>query len=166
MVRRSPALQSLDSAREHLDGADDFRDDVTGDTGGPSGGDGDAAEAEAKPKRRGRRKVAFAKTNGYDPEKLKSYVDRLDRLNDELEEQSGALRKDMKEVYEEAADQAGIPTKLLKLVYRQHRFELKRQKKIAELESDERQNLEQLEAALGSFKDTPLGEAALAAAAE
>lgn len=161
MVRRNRALESMETAKDHLeDGtADDgFRDDVTGDTGGEVG------EAPA-PKRRGRPRKTFAKTNGYDPEKLGSYVSRIFNLKDELATKSGEIRNDIKEVYTEAADRAGIPTKLLKRMVRDEDERRKKEAWLEELEADERQSLEQLEAALGAFKETELGRAALDRAA-
>lgn len=161
-MRRNRAVEAIDNAKEHLEGGggadSDFRDDQTGDTGGSQA---------AAPKKRGRpRKAKFASTNGYDPEKLGSYVGRIFNLKDELASVSGTLRRDMKEVYQEAADQAGIPTKLLKRLVKEEDDRRKKEAWLEELEADERQSLEQLEAALGAFKETELGQAAMARAAE
>ena len=159
MVRRNRALESMENAKDHLEGGDNagaggetFQDDQTGDRGG----DGDGGEA---PKKRGRKKT-FARTNGFDPAVIGGYCERLHNLHNELEETSGTLRKDIGEIYEEAA-KIGVSKKILKLVFGKERADIKREKKIDALESDEKVSLEQMEAALGAFRDTPLGEAAM-----
>lgn len=125
--------------------ADDFRDDQTGDTGEP-------------PEKKGRR-AKLASQGGIDPDAVKNFSDRLTQLHDDLEETAGAIKADIKEVYEEARE-AGIKPKLLRMAFKAARDTKKRNAKIDKMDADEKIELELIERALGDFADTPLGQAA------
>jgi len=97
--------------------------------------------------------------DGTDRELLRSYVARIERLEDEKR----SLAEDIREVYTEAKDD-GFDIKIVRQVV-----------KLRRMSADERSEREMLldtyMAALGMLADTPLGEAALrreglAAAAE
>lgn len=132
--------------------ADDFRDDQTGESGEPAAGKNGS---KAKPGRVG----------GVDPDKVKAFANRLESLHDELEETSGVLRKDIKDVYDEARE-AGIQPKLLRMVFKSQRDAAKLAAKVEKLDGDEKAELEAIKLALGDFGDTPLGEAAQASASQ
>ncbi len=96
--------------------------------------------------------------SGYDPDKAQSYMTRIMSLLDEMESANGQFKSDIKEVYKEAADVLGIKTSHFKLIVGQRRKEMKIAAKLNKMESDEREKLDALEAALGDLCGTPLGE--------
>lgn len=112
--------------------------------------------------------VAAIRGNGYDPEKVKGYVSRIQNLHADLASRQSeymtdckVIRGDIKEVLDEAKD-AGIPKKELRRVIRRLELEGKIEDLRDELEGDEQDNYDLLLDALGKFSDTPLGGAALA----
>ena len=74
-----------------------------------------------------------------------------------------SIRGEMKEFYSDAAN-LGIAKKLLAKIIKERQYERKIDALTADLEPDERSELEMLVSKLGEFADTPLGAAALAAA--
>lgn len=88
-------------------------------------------------------------TSGFAKEHLRSFIDRIERL----EEERNALNSDIREVYSEAKGQ-GFDTKIMRQVVR-----------LRKLETADRQEQEALldlyKSALGMLADTPLGQAAL-----
>lgn len=111
----------------------------------------------------------MAKTNGYDPDEVTSYVDRLINLNDDMKSEMGAIaarfRSDRNETLDEAKDK-GIPKKLLKALVRQLLAERAAEKIRDDLDSDDQNEFDQLRLALGEdYAATPLGAAALGEAA-
>ena len=83
---------------------------------------------------------------------LKSYVERIERLQEEKD----GLTTDIREIYVEAKSN-GFDTKILRLLIRE--------RKLTAAERAERDALlETYKDALGMLSDTPLGEAALRAA--
>lgn len=132
--------------------ADDFRDDQTGESGAPAAG-------------KNGRKAKPGRVGGVDADKVKAFASRLESLHDELEETSGVLRKDIKDLYDEARE-SGIQPKLLRMVFKSQRDAKKLAAKIEKLDGDEKAELEAIKLALGDFGDTPLGEAAQASASQ
>lgn len=107
--------------------------------------------------------------NGFDPDKCKSFVDRIESLHADIaSEMSAALNAckqihgDIKIVYQEAKDEAGIPKKALKRVIKVRALERKAEEMREELEGEDQDSFDQIRHALGDLADTPLGQAALA----
>lgn len=105
--------------------------------------------------------------NGFDPEKVTSYVDRIENLHVGIASIMGkalsecrAVHADIKVVYDEAKDEAGIPKKALKKVVKARAFERKADECREELEGEDQDNYDQIRHALGDLADTPLGQAA------
>lgn len=103
--------------------------------------------------------------NGYDKEKLNRFISRIHTVHDELESISGEKRVDIKNIYQEAKDELGIPKKVLKEIVGAQRQAQKLDGRMAEWSEEERESLDQIKHLLGMISDLPLGEAALAQAA-
>lgn len=73
------------------------------------------------------------------------------------------IRNEMKDHYSDAAN-LGIAKKLLAKIIKERQYERKIDALTADLEPDERSELEMLVEKLGEFADTPLGKAAIAKA--
>ena len=93
------------------------------------------------------------KTGGIAADRLRSLVDRIERL----EEERKSLGSDIKEIYQEAAS-AGFDCKVLRRLIKDRRQDP------AELEEQE-VLLDIYRRALGQMAGTPLGEAAIRAVA-
>lgn len=74
-----------------------------------------------------------------------------------------AIRERITAAYDQAKD-AGLPRKALKTLVKNREAVRKIEERIAALEEDEAANYAALQAALGDFADTPLGEAAMSRA--
>jgi len=74
-----------------------------------------------------------------------------------------SIRGEMKEYYSDAGN-LGIAKKLLAKIIKERQYERKIDALTADLEPDERSELEMLVEKLGDFGGTPLGQAALAKA--
>lgn len=110
-----------------------------------------------------------AGSNGFNPEKTKAYVERVERLNDDITSiMLTALSKckevhgDIKIVYDEAKDTDGIPKKALKKVVKARQLEAKARKVREDLEGDEQDSFDMIRHALGDLAELPLGAAVLA----
>jgi uncharacterized protein (UPF0335 family) len=108
--------------------------------------------------------------NGFDKDKLKEYIKRVEAVEEEIASDTGTfmagvkdLRKDIKEIYAEAKDN-GIPMKSLKAEVKLRRLDRDKAKIVAGLEEEDRESLEMIQAALGDFASSPLGKATLARA--
>lgn len=99
----------------------------------------------------------------YDPEAARAFRDRLLNLHTKLDSESGRIKSDINEVYDEAK-RAGIPKNLMKAVIKKIRGRAKEKAAEAELEEAYPGGLDKLEQALGMYADTPLGQAAIARA--
>ena len=96
-----------------------------------------------------------APTGGaIDRNALSRYVERITALLDERD----VLTSDIKEVYEEAKE-SGFVTKILRAIVRESRLE-------PEVRNDQYVLMTAYRSALGLLADTPLGEAAMRAAAK
>lgn len=111
------------------------------------------------------------RSNGYDPEQVKSFVSRVENLEQEVEllkvdfkeKTIGPLKEDIKQVVEEA-EQAGIPKKELKAVLKRRAAHRKAEAIREKLKSYEQTNFDNLRLALGDLSELPLGAAALSKA--
>lgn len=111
-------------------------------------------------------------SNGFDKDKLKSYIDRIQNLEDEIASEMGtamrqckALRDDIKDIVTEAKDN-GIPAKALKAEIKLLSLDRQKAKIVAGLDQEDEQSLEAIQDALGDFASSPLGESVLKAARE
>jgi len=91
----------------------------------------------------------------------KEFFDKLDKLHAQKAESNAGYMADINVQYEKASNALGIPEKLVKKVFKQHRAALSAQAEYAELESDERDQYDALMLAHEFFKSSPLGKAAI-----
>lgn len=91
----------------------------------------------------------MAEGGGLAADRLRSIVERIERL----EEEKAALAGDIKEVYAEAKG-AGFDAKIIRQVIRERKME-------ADDRAEREHLLDLYRRALGMLADTPLGEAAL-----
>ena len=114
------------------------------------------------------RPAAHAKThNGFDPDKVQSFVTRIENLVADIASMRGKFMAEVKEVrgditavYEDAKE-TGIPLKELRKVIRTRGLAQKIQTLRDSLNEDEVDNYDNLIQALGGLSDLPLGQAAL-----
>ena len=111
-------------------------------------------------------------SNGFKQDELKSFLDRIDNLKEEIGSVMGTamreckeLRSDIKDVFTEAKDR-GIPMKALKAEAALRDLDRQKAKVIAGLEQEDEESLEQIQHALGDFASSPLGDAVLKRARE
>lgn len=111
-----------------------------------------------------------ARTNGFDPEQLKGFIDRIENCETEIGSTMGAamrecktLRDDIKEIKTEAKDK-GIPVKALNAELKLRALDRDKAKVVAGLDEEAADSLEAIQHALGDFASMPLGEAAVKAA--
>lgn len=110
---------------------------------------------------------AARKSNGFDGDKLKSYLTKLDELDAEIESSKGAhmnrcqkIRGSMDVVYEEAKA-LGIPKKVLKAHHQLRKLEVRKSAVVDKLSDDDVETFEAVSDALGDFAQLPLGAAAV-----
>jgi len=110
---------------------------------------------------------------GFDKSQVKSFVERIESLHADIATEMAealnrckAIHGDIKLVYDEAKDTAGIPKKALKRVVKARSLERKAAEVREELEGDDQHSFDQIRLALGDLADLPLGQAALAEAGE
>lgn len=110
---------------------------------------------------------AARKSNGFDGDKLKGYLKKLDELQAEIESSKGAhmnrcqkIRGSMDVVFEEAKA-LGIPKKVLKAHCDLRRLEAKKSAVVDKLGDDDAETFDAVADALGDFAQLPLGAAAV-----
>lgn len=109
-------------------------------------------------------------TNSPADEDVKAAVKAIEERYDDLASERGTYMQKCKRIREgmandyEAAGNRGISKKLLKKIIQERTYERKIDALTADLEPDERSELEMLVEKLGAFADTPLGQAAVAQA--
>lgn len=106
--------------------------------------------------------------NGYDPERTRQCVDRIEALDRKKEAahmaymaECAVFAEDKKAVYDEAKDAWGIPKRALKAVIKVRATERKLEAMRDDLEADDQDSFDQIRHALGDLAETPLGAAAL-----
>lgn len=116
------------------------------------------SEAESPP--------AAGGNSSFKPDQVKSYVARIENLHADISKiMMGALSEckavhgDIKEVYQEAKDEVGLPKKELKRVVKARALERKAAEVREGLEAEEQDNFDRIRLALGDLADTPLGQA-------
>lgn len=108
-----------------------------------------------------------AMSNGYDGDKLKGYIEKIEGYFVEMESSKGAhmkrcrdIRESIDVVYEEAKA-LGIPKKALRTHVKLRQIEAQKDKLIEKLGDDDIDEFEAIADALGEFAATPLGMSAL-----
>src|SRR5262249_38279555 len=108
-----------------------------------------------------------SKTNGYDPEVLRSVVEDIEGCMSDLASEKGAymnrcrgIREGISAAYDRAKEN-GIKRKELKTLVKNREAQRKIEEREAALEDDERDAYTKMKESLGAFGDTPLGTAAL-----
>jgi Uncharacterized protein conserved in bacteria (DUF2312). len=106
-------------------------------------------------------------SNGYDGEKVRAYVSKIEGYFADMESEKGAymrrcksIRESIDVVYEEAKA-LGIPKKVLKAHVDLRKLEGKKEAIVAKLQDDDAETFEVIADALGDFAMLPLGQAAL-----
>lgn len=105
-----------------------------------------------------------ALTNGYDGDKLRAYIEKLEGYQGDIESEKGSymqrcknIRDSMDVVYEEAKA-LGIPKKVLKAHVALRELERKKGMIVDKLSDDDAESFEIAADALGDFATLPLGE--------
>lgn len=106
-------------------------------------------------------------TNGFDGDKLKGYIGKIEGYFADMESEKGAymrrcksIRESMDVVFEEAKA-LGIPKKVLKAHVDLRKLENKKEALVAKLDGDDAETFEMMADALGDFATLPLGMAAM-----
>lgn len=106
-------------------------------------------------------------SNGYDGEKLKAYIGKIEGYFADMDSEKGAymrrcksIRESIAVVYEEAKA-LGIPKKVLKAHVDLRKLEGKKEDIVAKLDGDDAETFEMMADALGDFATLPLGQAAM-----
>lgn len=115
--------------------------------------------------------VAAFRGNGYDPQILGAFNQRIESLHADLATEKGesmarcrAIHLDIDEVLKEAKN-AGIPKKEFKAVIKKRTLLAKAEAIRADMEGESENTFDQIEIALGKFAETELGAAAVQKAA-
>lgn len=110
-------------------------------------------------------------TNGFAEGVVRRVVDRLEELLGELGSERGQymercrrIRDTMKDVYQAARDEDGIPKKALKTLIEKRELAARIEDLVVNLEGDNLEAFQSLEQVLGDYVSTPLGQAARTAA--
>ena len=115
--------------------------------------------------------VSAMRGNGYDSDAVKGFVDRIENVQDEIDETMNAakeecapLREDIAQIKKEAHD-AGLPLRELNMAITKRRAMRRIDAMREKLSGEQKDNFDQIEKALGMYRELPLMSAALAAAA-
>lgn len=110
---------------------------------------------------------AAAVGNGYDGEKLRSYISKIEGYFADMESEKGSYMRRCKSIREsidvvfEEAKALGIPKKVLKAHVELRKLEGKKEAIVAKLDGDDAETFEVMADALGDFATLPLGMAAI-----
>lgn len=96
----------------------------------------------------------------FDKDAAVAFYQRYANLSASFDSHAGEYRSDVKELYNEGANDLGLSRRIMGMEFKRIRAEQKRLKRENELEPEEKEGLENLRDALGEFADTPLGRAA------
>jgi hypothetical protein len=106
-------------------------------------------------------------SNGFDPVELRTYLAEIDTEYDELDSLLGAYRESCKGPRGRIASikakvkKDGVNPLAFNELVQKRQAERRHQKRLAALDLADKADFEAMEEALGDFKDTPLGVAAL-----
>ena len=108
--------------------------------------------------------------NGYEDDDLSSIVTDIEELEAEKKavmaaalQECGQITKRIKNKFAEAKDDLAIPLKPLKAMLKLRKKQREMDAIVADVPEEFGEMLESMQAALGDFADTPLGEAAVGA---
>ena len=111
------------------------------------------------------------RSNGYDPDVVKSFVERVETLKAEERELKDNFKKETLEPLKTdidaviaEAEAAGIPKKELKRKLRAREYRRRAEAERDKLTPSEQDRYDNIGLALGDFKDLPLGAAAMSRA--
>lgn len=106
--------------------------------------------------------------NGYDPDMVRAFVERVETLKAEERELKDAFKREKLDPLKEDVDAviteahaAGIPKKELKRKLRSREYQRRAEAEREKLTSDEQDNYDNISQALGELGDLPLGQHAL-----
>ena len=106
-------------------------------------------------------------SNGFDPVELRTYLAELDIEYDELDSMLGEYRESCKGPRSRIASimakakNAGVNPVALRELVAKHQAERRHKRRLAALDLADKADFDSMEEALGDFKDTPLGVAAM-----
>ncbi len=93
---------------------------------------------------------------------------RVDALNDQIEdvkakkaEKIGELNGDKRQLIEDVCNDLGCSQKAFKEVYKEHRDEILRTRRLEAMDDTDRDQADKLRQALETYASTPLGKAAI-----
>lgn len=115
--------------------------------------------------------VSALRGNGYDAEKVKGFVSEIEEAQDEIDKIMDAAKDDCVEYRDQIADikkaahDAGLPRRELNMAIAKRRAMRRIDAMRSKLDDEQKDNFDQLEKALGQYRELPLMGAALAAAA-
>ena len=118
-----------------------------------------------------KKKVRPGHNSPHDADKVQNVLDRVEKLNEDIETEKSAymtackvIRSDIKVVYRDAKNE-GLPVKALKNIVKDRAAERAAERRRTDLDTDDLESYDQIKFMLGELAGTPLGDAALAAAA-
>lgn len=91
----------------------------------------------------------------------KALFDRLDAVHAEKASKNGEFMAQIKDLYEEGKNTLGLKGKIIRMIYAEHRFEMKKLEFEKAAEAIEIDQADKLRLALGSYASSPLGAAAV-----
>lgn len=115
--------------------------------------------------------VSALRKNGYDAEKVQGFVDEIEEAQDSIDEIMDKAKDDCvghREVIadiKKAAHDAGLPRRELNMAIAKRRAMRRIDAMRSKLAPEQQDNFDQIEKALGMYRELPLMGAALAAAA-
>jgi hypothetical protein len=115
------------------------------------------------------RQANEATPNSPSPEHVKDSLKAIEECYGDLATERGKYMQKCKKIRESMADEyesagkRGISKKLLKKIVKEREYDRKIEALTADLEEDERSELDMLMEKLGEFANTPLGKATIAA---
>lgn len=115
--------------------------------------------------------VSALRGNGYDADKVKGFVSEIEEAQDEIDQIMADAKDDCVKHREaiadikKAAQDAGLPRKELNMAIAKRRAMRRIDAMRGKLSAEQRDNFDQIENALGMYRELPLMGAALAAAA-
>lgn len=89
---------------------------------------------------------------------VKKCFDELDKRHRDKDESNAGYMADINATYERFAKLLGIPERIVKLKYKEHKHRQQEQNAYANLEPDERDLADGLQLALAFFKGSPIGK--------
>lgn len=106
-------------------------------------------------------------SNGYDPEKTKGYIERVENIKTQITSEHmaymskvGDLKQDISDILDEAKSN-GVPKKALRAVLKTRELQQKLEDIREGLEGEDQDSFDMIRHAIGDLAETPLGQHAL-----